>query len=253
MNPVNLLPRLPLCVVDEILAGLPASPEKPGVGHLENHIGFISYAATGGSRNERLALGLGDLLRQIASECGYPGSNNQSTRARFDELAAVALAQHPALVGGEALRDDVWSCLTTLIAPDVVIWRFGGKPAHRFAGGVRNAFQRLWMRGVTLDRGEDHPDRWGLISGLTEDAMVQIFERPSIAANTRLAIAVAEAWMSTVTIVGSGVMEQIMRHATRLVRLRLEIDDLLGLDDAELQRQIADLFLQSKQLASVGE
>ena len=247
MSSVHLLPRLPLCMVDEILAGLPISHQNPSVMQLENHVGCISYAATGGNRNERLALELGDLLRQIARECGYPGCNNQSDRARFDEQATVALALHSALVGGEALRDDVWSCLTTLIAPDVAIWRFGGKPAHRFAGGVRNAFQRLWLRGITLDRGEDHLDRWGLVSTLTEDAMVQIFERPSIAANTRLAIAVAEAWVNTATIVGNGAMEPIMRRATKLVRLHLEIYDLFSLDDVELQQHIADLFLQARE------
>ena len=65
----------------------------------------------------------------------------------------------------------------------------------RFTGGVRNAFQRLWMRGSTLDRGEDRPDRWGLVRALSEDAMVQIFERASISSDARLARAVAEAWV----------------------------------------------------------
>lgn len=250
MSAVHLLPRLPQYAVDGILTALPTSPRNPETRLLEYHANLISYAATGGSRDERLARELGAMLREIAEECGYPDCRNQSTRARFDELAAVALALHPALSSGEALRDDIWCCLATLIAPDVVVWRFDNKPTHRFAGGVRNAFQRLWVRGVTLDRGENHPDRWGLIAGLTEDAMVQIFERPSIAANAQLAIAVAEVWMGTANIVGSSQMENIMRHATKLVRLRLEISDFSVFDAAELQAQILSLFHLARERVS---
>jgi hypothetical protein len=250
MSTVYLLPRLPLYIVDEILADLPLRPEKPAVGNLENHAECISYAATGGSRNERLAFELGNVLRQLAQDCGYPDNHSQAARSRFDALAAATLAQYPGLSEGEALRDDTWCCLATLIVPDVVTWRFGGKPAHRFAGGVRNAFQRLWMRGTTLDRGEHHSNRWALVAELTEDAMVQIFERPSIAANPRLAVAIAEVWVDTAGTVGNGAMEPIMRHATKLLRLRLEVEDFLCLDDQELKQQISRLFLQAREYLS---
>src|SRR5690606_31532772 len=123
---------------------------------------------------------IGERLRQIAAECGFPDNSSQVARTRFDHVATQFLATADDLESGEALRDDVWAYLTVVVAPDVVTWRFSEEADGRFAGGVRNAFQRLWMRGTTLDRSANHPDRWGLVKALSEDALVQIFERPSI-------------------------------------------------------------------------
>ena len=52
------------------------------------------------------------------------------------------------------------------------------------------------MRARALDRGEQHPRRWQLLEELTEDALVQITERPSIGADPVLARAIAEAWQA---------------------------------------------------------
>lgn len=156
-------------------------------------------------------------------EAGFPEVNSSGARSRFDREAAKFLAGYPALRSGESLRDDVWACLATVFLPDVVRWRFEGCPRDRYLGGVRNAFQRLWVRGVVLDRGEGSADRWQLVDHLTEDAMVQIFERSSISGNPVLARGIAEAWLKTRDRVPAGEMESLMRQATKIIRLRNEI------------------------------
>jgi hypothetical protein len=112
----------------------------------------------------------------------------------------------------------------------------------RFEGGPRNAIQRLWMRGSTLDRGPGHEDRWGLVNALSEDAMVQIFERASLSGEPRLARAIAEAWVVTAGRIGRSRMEDVMRRATKLVRLRNEIVALAFLSDHVLLAEIQSIF-----------
>jgi hypothetical protein len=166
----------------------------------------------------------------------------RSLYADFDKRAARYLGACPLLGSGEALRDDVWAFISIVMLPDVVAWRFPSRSPSRFNGGVRNAFQRLWMRGHYLDRGDGHQDRWGLVSHLTEDAMVQIFERPSIPATPGLAPAIAEVWIDMAREHGRGAMEEITRIAIKMLRIKNEIVDLSMLPHGEITMLIKDHF-----------
>lgn len=228
---VMLLPRLTALGVSNILesAGTDQLTPTKARAIVDDGASMLSYAASGGSRSEHLASQLGSAIRDIAIRSGFPENSSQVARSRFDHEAAIYLASHPELGTGESLRDDVWSYFATVIVPDIVAWRYPDRAPHRFSGGVRNTLQRLWSRGQVLDRGKDHPDRWGLVRSLSEDAAVQIFERASIAGNGPLAIAIAEEWVTMAAKVGRGRMEAIMRRATKLVRLRNVIVDIPGL------------------------
>lgn len=245
MNRVALLPRLSPLWVDTILeASSPGTPAPVSWSSSQNqYSSFVSFAATGGSPDPSRAADVADALRGIAFECGFPNKSSSEARSHFDCLAAIALATEPVFLSGEGLRDDVWAFLTTVLAPDVVAWRFTETAnSSRFSGGVRNAFQRLWIRGSVLDRGEGHKERWFLLQTLTEDAMVQIFERASIASNERVAKVLAEEWVETVKRVGRGAMEDVMRTATKLIRLRNEVVDLAILDDEALSNEVKAMF-----------
>lgn len=249
---VLLLPRLTSIGVTNILESLGSGPITMAAAKavLNDGASMLSYAASGGTRSEGFAEGLGDGIRQVAQQSGFPDNSSQVARSKFDREAAIFLGTHPELLTGESLRDDVWSYITTVVAPDVVSWRFPDRAPHRFEGGVRNAFQRLWFRGAVLDRGADHDDRWGLVRALSEDAAVQIFERASIAGNRPLALALAEGWAGMAAKVGRSNMESVMRRATKLVRLRNEIVDLGGLPRDELASVVDscfDLALQSSE------
>src|SRR5690606_10419256 len=118
---------------------------------------------------------------EIASNKGFPSAADRTQLAKFDMEASIWFSTNEHTQSGEFLRDDVWACITTALLPDVVAWRFSWSARERFHGGIRNALQRLWIRGQLLDRGSGHPQRWELLKKLTEDALVQITERPSIA------------------------------------------------------------------------
>ncbi len=202
----------------------------------------VLYASTGGSRVDPSQLReLRQLLFSVAEEHGFGTRDARTSQAKFDAALGASLIQQPLLKPGEALRDDVWSFIGVVMAPDIVQWRFG-KSRERYLGGVRNTFQRLWMRARVLDRGESAQDRWGLLDSLTEDALVQITERPSIGADAILSRALAEAWVRASVRVGRGQMEDVMRLAILRLRIRNEIRSLSLLPEHELAGLLDQFF-----------
>jgi hypothetical protein len=241
---VQLLPRLTKLGTSLVFESTTAEDLTPEMAKavINERAGIVSYAASGGQRSDALSSRLTSELRTIAVACGFPDNHSQVAKTKFDRDAAVLLGGAVELRTGEALRDDVWAYLTTVLLPDVVAWRFPDKGLHRFEGGVRNALQRLWIRGAALDREDAHDDRWGLVRTISEDAAVQIFERPSMGGSPRLARSIAEVWAHFSSLLGRGAMEPIMRRAMKLIRLRNEIVDLAGLGDNERQVAVAACF-----------
>jgi hypothetical protein len=251
MTGVSLFPRLNPHGVATILhdSGATGPQLSRSANFIAEYGSLISFAPSGGTRAAAdIIVGIAKRLRSIAADCGFPSSDDADARGRFDRLAARALATIPELRSGESLRDDVWAFIATVLAPDLTAWRFPDPARERFGGGVRNIFQRLWMRGRILDRGEEEPERWKLVESHSEDAMVQIFERPSIAGNERLARAIAEAWTDTAEKVGRSQMEDLMRRATRLIRLRNEIVDLSFLPEGDLVAEVESAFRMAAEL-----
>jgi hypothetical protein len=207
---------------------------------------MISFAASGGTRSFGAAAAISDRIHEVAGAHGFPDAANGARKAEFDTRLGVELASTPALRSGEALRDDVWSFIAAVLAPDVAAWRYPDVSEARLRGGVRNVFQRCWIRAVSLDRGEGHPQRWELLEALSEDAMVQIFERASLAGNHRLARFLAEEWVAQAEALGSGRMEKVMRRTVKTIRLRNEVVDLASHDDERLASVIRSTFLGSR-------
>ena len=248
MTRVSLLPRLNELGASSLVVRINGH-STPAAGMsvasaIEANSSYVSYAPSGGSAGTHLASDISENVRSIAKSCGFPDSTDRAARAAFDTEVAKWLGSQRDLDSGEALRDDVWAFISLALLPDVVTWRFPDKSAARFNGGVRNALQRLWVRGITLDLGEKHPSRWRLLEALTEDAMVQIFERASIASDARFAQAIADAWISTGDRIGRGNMEEVMRRAIKYLRIRNEIIDLASLDDAELSKEVRRAFFK---------
>jgi hypothetical protein len=209
---------------------------------LSSHSSLSGYGASGGLRDPKSFEDLADSLRSVAETCGFPSSTDGTARAKFDRDAAIVLGQSIILRTGEALRDDVWAYMATVLLPDVVRWRFGKAPAERFQGGVRNTFQRLWMRAWALDLGEGNLERWMLLRGLSEDAHVAIFERPSVGGNVILAKACAEEWLRVSKVIGRGAMEDVMRKAIKILRLRHQIIDISVLPAAKVAEHVQEAF-----------
>lgn len=241
---VVLLPRLPGPAAEAIvLRFLNAGPENwPGFDARELPAA-VRFAATGGNRItehqlQRVRDGLASLSTMHRSGTE---SSGRSVLANFDAEAAAWLAQEDVFGSGEALRDDVWNFVGAVLAPDIVHWRFGSA-LERYLGGVRNTFQRLLMRHRALDRGADHPQRWQLLDELTEDALVQITERPSIGGDPILALAIGEAWLRAARHHGKSAMEPVMRRAVLRIRIRNEIRSLAELPAVDLVRLLDQAF-----------
>lgn len=245
-GPVILLPRLDALHVDELLESLSA----PGVPQFRSDVAIrlpdnVTYAPVGG---RRVSAGeLADLEQRIleaARAVGYPQARSLEARARFDAVCTPVLADCAILQSGEALRDDVWAFFAcTLLAP-LTHWRYGLSPG-RWHGGVRNTFQRLWIRARALDRGPGHAERWRLAEALSEDALVAITERTAIAQRTPLAVAIAEGWTRASAAYGRARMEPIMRQAIIALRLRNEVTALAQLQPVELTTAVDLAFARA--------
>lgn len=246
-----LLPRLPGPACDFIVRGFLEHGPSAWAGFRPDDLpSQVRFAATGGSPVPAASLAtVRQDLVAIAQQHGFGRQGAEQSHAGFDAETAAWLARSELFTTGEALRDDVWAFVAAVIAPDITYWRFGSS-AERYSGGVRNTFQRLWLRGRALDRGQEHPERWGLLEALTEDALVQITERPSIGGDHVLALAVAEAWLRTTRHHGKGAMEDIMRRAILRIRIRNEIRSLADLPKGDLTSFLDDVFGVTDQSAS---
>lgn len=76
---------------------------------------------------------------------GFGTSNSGASHAGFDAELGTLFGEMPLLSSGEALRNHFWTFVGVSLAPDVVYWRFG-EARERYLGGVRNTFQRMWLR-----------------------------------------------------------------------------------------------------------
>ena len=238
-----LLPRLPRPAAEGLLQQfLTDGPAQWSGFNAHDLPDAVRFGATGGSRIDPRQLGqLRKGLLQVAEANGLGAVDGRASRAQFEDEMGAALAEVSVLASGEALRDDVWTFIGVSLAPDVVHWRFGSA-RERYLGGVRNTFQRLWLRMRVLDRGAEHAERWELLGALTEDALVQITERPSIGGDPILARAVGEAWVRASIHHGKEAMEPIMRRAVLRIRISNEIRSLSDLAPSTLAGTLDEAF-----------
>lgn len=258
MSTITLLPRLSYLNASQLLQetdNLPNFLSAPDPINISRGFEMAGFAATGGSvsRSRELVKEIAEELRRLAQECDQNTIRSRiESHAHFDKRAAQYLSTNPTLQSGEALRDDVWAFISIILIPDIIAWRFPNRNTSRYLGGVRNAIQRLWTRGTILDRGKEHPARWELIDKLTEDAMVQIFERASILASPGLALSIAEAWLETSMNENRSPMEEVTRTAIKMVRIRNEIIDLSSLNQEEIKIEIHTIFKKATFIKKEG-
>jgi hypothetical protein len=251
MSRVYLLPRIRKVDVHSRLESMQDDIFNALYPHLRDDPSLF-YASSGGTLDERRVENLVEKIRKEASQLGFPSSSGRKSLSDFDTRVAILLAQEDWLNTGESLRDDTWAYITTMLLPDVVAWRFPACNPERFHGGVRNSFQRLWMRGVALDRGAEAIGRWDLIERLGEDALVQIFERSGLSNNPVLARQFAEGYLSWIDNVGKEKVEAIMRDAMKILLLRNKIIDLSTQDKNSLHQEVWQAFRSSWELNRIS-
>jgi len=196
---------------------------------------------------------LAEALRQTARDCGFPAPIEQAGQQAFDRAVCRILADNEMLaqVGGDTLREACWAGITVLDVPDLAIWRHqksdGSISIDRLRGGVRNFLRRLWLRNRALMVSDDSDARrWELVDALSEDAVVQIIERPALSANPVLAQVIARVWKEFSE--KHAGMEEIMRVATKRLRARNEILLLGGLESGEIMAEVLRIFEEAVRL-----
>jgi hypothetical protein len=236
-----LFPRLASAPARRILHGVGARAGAARLRELaEPH---VVWAGSGGTRAPAAVLDrISAQVRDLAAGCGFPKEGSVGGRAAFDARCAAWFTATGAVPVAEALRDDVWTWIAVALLPDVCVWRFEAAPTERFLGGRRNALQRLWMRGRAFDRGAGAPERWKLLEILSEDALVQITERPSIGADPRLARAIGEAWSFASPNATGLAREETIREAVRRIRVAGEVMCFAALSDSELEQVMRSHF-----------
>lgn len=253
-----LLPRLEVHEIDLVLAELNHLAPEPApdlsrrvVEQLGLHPHWNRSGGTQASSGLRSQLV--EQLHRIAVEQGYPEAPGLARQQAFDREACRRLRETEILqkAGGELYRASCWAGLVVFDMLDLVLWRHGvgnrKLSRDRLLGGNRNFLRRLWLRvdAMLLEPGAN-TDRWILVDGLTEDALVQIIERPSIASCPPLARAIGLVWMQLSDEHHN--MEQIMRLATRRLRARNETLALACLDTSTLVAEVRKAFAQAVEI-----
>jgi hypothetical protein len=186
---------------------------------------------------------LAEELLAIARANGFPDDTAQL--AAFDAEAAVLLGEGRHIRASDALRDNVWGFVATVLLPEIVRWRFGNQE-ERYRGGVRNVFQRLWLRAMAVDRGpQAGKDRWLIARALNEDATAAIIERPGLAGSRAVSRALGERWHRERETLGPGGLEARMRYVARNLLVTNQVMRLELLPEAELEAEIERLFLSA--------
>ncbi len=261
---MNLLPQLPSIKAKVILEDIASKSNCETLDPKGNFkVEGIFYVPTGGQiiNDENLEKLRNNVLEK-AKEYGYP-STNQKSFLEFEYEVAKILSNWSYLwidgePSGESFRNDFWSYLSIVIMPDIVSWRWGfppeGEPTKswsvRFIGGGRNAFQRIFRRILSLDRGPSHEDRFGLIRELKEDDFSNILERTSLGSNSRIAIPLAEEYLAMrqrrKDMKASNQLK-IYREATKDLRSYGVVQSLDLIDADNLKELISEVFLKREE------
>ena len=261
---MNLLPQLPSIKAKVILEDIASKSNCETLDPKGNFkVEGIFYVPTGGQiiNDENLEKLRNNVLEK-AKEYGFP-STNQKSFLEFEYEVAKILSNWSYLwidgePSGESFRNDFWSYLSIVIMPDIVSWRWGfppeGEPTKswsvRFIGGGRNAFQRIFRRILSLDRGPSHEDRFGLIRELKEDDFSNILERTSLGSNSRIAIPLAEEYLAMrqrrKDMKASNQLK-IYREATKDLRSYGVVQSLDLIDSTNLSELISEVFLKREE------
>lgn len=209
------------------------------------------FAQTGGHRisAEQLKTFRTSVL-EIARGFGWPDQGDEKSKASFDAHCALWLLDASPICSGEAFRDSVWAYLTINLLPDVAAWRFPARNMRRFIGGVRNTFQRLWLRAFLLQEIGDRDALLDHLMKLQEDTFLQLIERPGASANPHVSSRIAAAWVMASRLENSKPMEKVHRLVMKEITQTGAVINLDSLESSQLDQMLNDLYVEFAQSES---
>lgn len=230
----TLIPQLPTSAAIPLLRDIASTgPSQSDRMDRLRHPQAFTLPTGGLPLQESQLIELRDAVLAAAGAHGFPDQRPSSFLEFELKVAEILAGWQPLWTDsrptGEALRNDCWTFLTVVVLPDVAVWRWPPKDESadskawksRMLGGSRNTFQRIFRRVMCLDRGADHPDRWGLIRDLQEDDFSAILERPGLSSNRDIAICLGEEYLAMKKRLSRRSAEDrttVYRQATKAIR-----------------------------------
>lgn len=241
---MKLWPRLPLPRAKALVGDYGNRSLEDLQGTFATNASLKLFAPTGGVPiDDKTLRKLRLELESFAQECGYPETGSKKDRTHFDELVLHFLADLP-IDFGEAIRPETWAWIAVVLAPHLVKWRWMGSDGHvspeRYAGPiVRNSFGRLWYQAMALDRGVDSANRWLYAEEFGADQTVALLERPSLAANRAVCLAVGKAWLA---LPPAHRKEELFRQTMKALIVRAGFQRFDVLESRALDQAVSDSF-----------
>jgi|GEM_PF-770801 len=252
---IALFPRLPratatLLAAQQCRAPVEVLREGASIEHPA-----VAFATTGGTRvsNDRLRR-LCKAVRELASDCGYPGARAAPGSDAFDARLGRLLHETSGLALTEGCRDEVWNFVGCLLLPDIVRWRFPGEKTTEanFLGrdrGITNALGRTWWAAEVL-YDEEAADPYELLAELGVDETVGFSRRSSSVVSRRVAVAIARsviwAHRQGVPFARTDLMRDVMKRFLRLT----SVVSFEALSSDELTDFMRRLALESASLVA---
>jgi hypothetical protein len=159
------------------------------------------WPAVGAERIDGPALAeLGDRIRRLSDELGWPELPSVETRLAFDRGLSRLLIETESLFPAEAAVLELWSFLALVVVPDVIAWRTGESNNYERWVGVdltRHTLAKQYWRAFALTTDpESGGNAWKLFDSLGEADFDQIqTRRAAYGVNPKLSRAIARAYM----------------------------------------------------------
>lgn len=216
------------------------------------HHESVVYAPTGNKIQQRELEQIQELIRECATDYGYPQSDNtdQDQARDFDAACAKLMHQRMSLQPSEAAHIEMWIFMACVLLPDIVRWRYPGESTaeERFIGSNRglrrNTLGRLWWRAYLLyDPAQQDP--YELIPQLNEDDYAALMERSSIAVNPVLVTAASRAFIAVAVDNPDLTRRDIVREAAKRIRRLLSFVSYEAMDADAVQNAMDNIFKQT--------
>lgn len=185
-------------------------------------------------------------ILQIASSFGYPSLVRGRRLIEFDQTLGAAVHEQMHIMPADAANADVWTFVNTVVAPDIVLWRYGkfDEPKKRWLISedrifdlTRTTVGRLWWRvhllGVEVSRL------------LGEDEAVQLLEKPRIGGFRDLSRCIAERHLHFAAIGATTRRMELLRDVTKRLIRKMAVQSVYVMNPSQLAGFVDELFLES--------
>lgn len=185
-------------------------------------------------------------ILQIASSFGYPSLVRGRRLVEFDQALGAVVHEQMRIMPADAAHADVWTFVNTVVAPDIVLWRYGKFDEtkkrwliseERIFDLTRTTIGRLWWRVHLLG-----PE---IARSLGEDEAVQLLEKPRIGGFRDLSRCIGERHLHFAAIGATTRRMELLRDVTKRLIRKMAVQSVYVMSPSQLAGFVDELFLES--------